>query len=535
MKKGRKRRVLAGVLLLLAGLAVPGDLRSMKLQSVRASGPQPNHQIVPASLGNASHAAPRREILLETMTPPNDSAPAIVVTPRAVPSAQRPATADSSSGWWDPFASFMGPLADDEDLGDDLEPVPGFDGSAGVALSSGGASAPRTFFGSGGGSSGRPSGGGGGGLPAITTDTSGTPRNPDSSGNPTSGGQNNNDPGDPGDQSNPCSAPVLSNDPETLITFGTEQTSFDVRAVFNGGTIELAAGANLNISQFCSSPAWALHNTESGVFTLGTGAHASIAGDIVNHGAITLPGNDALIAIAPGGLSGEQRTITNEACALVQIQSPLGRSTLRCVGVDLVNRGALSGNGTIVFQGEASFDDQSSGSCQAHDLRNLRLRFDRAEKNDHSPAAMEIGCKDVGNARRGLDSVFSVGSLDVINSTLALVSKNSNESTADNEVLYVRTLTVAGGLLDLNGHTLYYKVEGPDGIDPQRVVLNGGRLIKLAGCPADFNGDDTVNRRDYLDFVEAFQLGLPSADFDHDGAIDLFDYDAFVVALETPC
>lgn len=427
----------------------------------------------------------------------------------------------------------MEPLASDEELGNDLEPVPGFDGSAGVALSAGGAGAPRTFFGSGGGTSGRPTGGGG--LPATTTDTGGASRNPDSSGNPTSGGQSNNDPGDQNNPGDPCDAPVLSNDPQTLITFGTEQTSFDIRAMFNGGTIELAAGANLNISQFCSSPAWALHNTESGVFTLGTGAHASIAGDIVNLGTITLPGNDALIAIAPGGLSGEQHTITNEACALLQFQSPLGRSTLRCVGVDLVNRGAIGGNGTIVFQGEASFDDQSAGSCQAHDLRNLRVRFDRAQKNDHTPATLEIGCKDLGDSRHGLDSVFSVGTLDIIDSTLKLVSRNSNESAADHEVLYVRTLTVSGGVLDLNGRTLYYKVQGLGGIDLQSVVLNGGRLIKLASCPADFNGDDTVNIFDYLDFVNAFELGLPGADFDHDGAIDLFDYDAFVVALETPC
>ncbi|MEK6703849.1 MAG: hypothetical protein AABZ53_16440 [Planctomycetota bacterium] len=58
-------------------------------------------------------------------------------------------------------------------------------------------------------------------------------------------------------------------------------------------------------------------------------------------------------------------------------------------------------------------------------------------------------------------------------------------------------------------------------------------------CSADFDGDGTVDFFDYDALVNCFEgLACPpgkSADFDGDGAIDFFDYDAFVVAFETGC
>ncbi|MEK6702028.1 MAG: GC-type dockerin domain-anchored protein [Planctomycetota bacterium] len=54
-------------------------------------------------------------------------------------------------------------------------------------------------------------------------------------------------------------------------------------------------------------------------------------------------------------------------------------------------------------------------------------------------------------------------------------------------------------------------------------------------CPADFDGDGTVDFFDYDAFVTAFESGAPGADFDADGTIDFFDYDAFVNAFEAGC
>ncbi len=54
-------------------------------------------------------------------------------------------------------------------------------------------------------------------------------------------------------------------------------------------------------------------------------------------------------------------------------------------------------------------------------------------------------------------------------------------------------------------------------------------------CDADFNGDNTVDFFDYLDFVDAFSAGLASADFNGDTAIDFFDYLDFVDAYSLGC
>ncbi len=54
-------------------------------------------------------------------------------------------------------------------------------------------------------------------------------------------------------------------------------------------------------------------------------------------------------------------------------------------------------------------------------------------------------------------------------------------------------------------------------------------------CPADFNGDNIVDFFDYLDFVEAFSTGLPTADFNADSVIDFFDYLDYVAAFSAGC
>ncbi len=58
-------------------------------------------------------------------------------------------------------------------------------------------------------------------------------------------------------------------------------------------------------------------------------------------------------------------------------------------------------------------------------------------------------------------------------------------------------------------------------------------------CPPDFNADGFVDFFDYDAFVEAYELGDPAAnpspDFNTDGFLDFFDYDAFVEAYETGC
>ena len=54
-------------------------------------------------------------------------------------------------------------------------------------------------------------------------------------------------------------------------------------------------------------------------------------------------------------------------------------------------------------------------------------------------------------------------------------------------------------------------------------------------CAADYNHDGAVDFFDYLDFVGDFTAGQSAADFNSDGALDFFDYLDFVAAFTMGC
>lgn len=57
----------------------------------------------------------------------------------------------------------------------------------------------------------------------------------------------------------------------------------------------------------------------------------------------------------------------------------------------------------------------------------------------------------------------------------------------------------------------------------------------LTVCSTDFNCDGFLDIFDYDAFVTAFETGGTGADFNHDGFADIFDYDNFVTAFENGC
>lgn len=61
------------------------------------------------------------------------------------------------------------------------------------------------------------------------------------------------------------------------------------------------------------------------------------------------------------------------------------------------------------------------------------------------------------------------------------------------------------------------------------------RYPSQAGCPADFNGDGAVNTLDFLDFLNAFSIGDPSADFNGDGNVNTLDFLDFLNAFNARC
>ncbi len=71
------------------------------------------------------------------------------------------------------------------------------------------------------------------------------------------------------------------------------------------------------------------------------------------------------------------------------------------------------------------------------------------------------------------------------------------------------------------------------------VRLDPGSVTLCEACPADFNGDGFIDFFDFDAYVECFNGGrcppCRTADFNGDGFIDFFDYDDFVLAFERGC
>ncbi|MBL8764801.1 MAG: hypothetical protein JNM07_11080 [Phycisphaerae bacterium] len=60
-------------------------------------------------------------------------------------------------------------------------------------------------------------------------------------------------------------------------------------------------------------------------------------------------------------------------------------------------------------------------------------------------------------------------------------------------------------------------------------------LASASGCPADFNGDTSVDDFDYFDFLNAFSLSQAEGDINGDTSVDDFDYFDFLSAFFGGC
>lgn len=71
------------------------------------------------------------------------------------------------------------------------------------------------------------------------------------------------------------------------------------------------------------------------------------------------------------------------------------------------------------------------------------------------------------------------------------------------------------------------------------IVQNGGAAYVFSvgepGCPADLNGDGTLNFFDVSAFLVAFQSQAPAGDFNSDGAYNFFDVSAFLTSFNAGC
>ncbi|MEK6700626.1 MAG: hypothetical protein AABZ53_00025 [Planctomycetota bacterium] len=101
--------------------------------------------------------------------------------------------------------------------------------------------------------------------------------------------------------------------------------------------------------------------------------------------------------------------------------------------------------------------------------------------------------------------------------------------------------TSSGATLSISGTIGQLDASGPSAVGTTNAIDAGfwPGFTLVPPCPADFDGDGTVDFFDYDAFVLCFEgFACPpgrDADFDGDGAFDFFDYDAFVQAFEKGC
>lgn len=103
------------------------------------------------------------------------------------------------------------------------------------------------------------------------------------------------------------------------------------------------------------------------------------------------------------------------------------------------------------------------------------------------------------------------------------------------------TAVPAGVALDFDGLPRF--VDDPDTADTG-IPGNGHAGVVDMGafewqvedpCPADFNGDGSVNTLDVLAFLNAWSSGDSAADFNHDGTVNTLDVLAFLNAWSAGC
>ncbi len=103
-----------------------------------------------------------------------------------------------------------------------------------------------------------------------------------------------------------------------------------------------------------------------------------------------------------------------------------------------------------------------------------------------------------------------------------------------------------------NGSPILGATQQTLAIDPVALTSAGGYMVVVSNdcgdaqsteaqltvsgmCHDDYNSDGVVDFFDYLDFVAAFAMELPSADVNGDGVVDFFDYLDFLVEFVEGC
>jgi len=121
---------------------------------------------------------------------------------------------------------------------------------------------------------------------------------------------------------------------------------------------------------------------------------------------------------------------------------------------------------------------------------------------------------------------------DSSNDTVSVFFQEDNGLFADRISFSVGSLPRSVAVGDLNGDGGLDMVVMSSRSDGASILMN---LCSTTACPADLNGDGTLNFFDVSIFIAALSAQDPIGDFTGDGRWNFFDVSAFLAAFAKGC
>ena len=237
---------------------------------------------------------------------------------------------------------------------------------------------------------------------------------------------------------------------------------------------------------------------------------------------------------------------TNEGSTIIQV------GTLRIYG-DLTNLGTMSGDySTSRMGGEGPQAGDGLSIAGAYTIGraaslvmpqpiwrlrvggDLDIAIDDPSRFAMAQATIELTGQAPGGQQtiETLGDSFPVGTLRIAaGADVTVVDDRVNQLEGGGEDLHVDTLVIeAGASLTTAGHRIHVRnliLEG--------TVDDEGNLIEIEACPADLNGDGSVDGIDLSMILGAWKEYDSDADLDGDGVVGGSDLAIILAAWDQPC
>ena len=237
---------------------------------------------------------------------------------------------------------------------------------------------------------------------------------------------------------------------------------------------------------------------------------------------------------------------TNEGSTIIQV------GTLRIYG-DLTNLGTMSGDySTSRMGGEGPQAGDGLSIAGAYTIGraaslvmpqpiwrlrvggDLDIAIDDPSRFAMAQATIELTGQAPGSQQtiETLGESFPVGTLRIAaGADVTVVDERVNQLEGGDEDLHIDTLVIeAGASLTTAGHRIHVRnliLEG--------TVDDEDNLIEIEACPADLNGDGSVDGIDLSMILGAWEEDHSDADLDGDGVVGGTDLAIILAAWGQPC